>query len=526
MARIQDPRNEKGEKLATEKALLSLEAIVNSDARDLKTVIRNKWSIKSTTNSGSLTTFILPNNNDYYPTGVLFNAIQVPTLKINSKSTQAYLGVVAWYSDGTKKLLSISDNTNPTAIAGNMVWYFSTPFKIESDYRLAFYVLESKESFVLPEPTVNRDIAAIGAAVNTESGFDPWDDWNRATTDLTTGFILNGSTNRSVSYPGWVACTLYELNHVNNKKIHITDEERTAWNKIETALQEVQSGDYINVTDKNIVNVTNIVETISDASSDSLTTEKSIIDYVDDTKVDDVVTKEGAITKWHKTNEYFHMQKSVPDSLKHIPSDNFQVGTDCIGFIMKLLSLSKLKGISIIAATRNPMTGALTTVPWEKRYLKVVDFLTNEVIATSEVGQIVPGAATSMNGNAVGVFYFNLDNQKYFDADREYKVYFVNTETSSNVSIKLAYANGNGYYMTNEGIIFGRLAPSAILADESIVSAPDSFTVSNTVPCKGYSCNFFVDTVKSEEFNHLSKQIGELKNYIAYMGAYLNQLKN
>lgn len=313
-------------------------------------------------------------------------------------------------------------------------------------------------------------------------------------------------------------------NHVGDSS-HITDSERTKWN---SALYTISGSDYIDISDddSNTISVTNIAESISDNTSDSLTTEKSIIDYVEDTKVDDVVTKEGAITKWHKTNEYFHMQKSVPDSLKHIPSDNFQVGTDCVGFIMKLVSLSKLKGISIIAATRNPMTGALTTVPWEKRYLKIVDFLTNEVIATSEVGQIVPGAATSMNGNAVGVFYFNLDNQKYFDADREYKVYFVNTETSNNVSIKLAYANGNGTYMTSEGIIFGKLSPSAILADDSIVSAPDSFTVSDTVDCHGYSCNFFVDTVKSEEFNHLSKQIGELKNYIAYMGAYINQLKN
>ena len=109
---------------------------------------------------------------------------------------------------------------------------------------------------------------------------------------------------------------------------------------------------------------------------------------------------------------------------------------------------------------------------------------------------------------------------------REYKVYFVDTETSDNTSIKLAYANGNGNYKTSEGIIFGKLSPSAILADESIAAAPNSFNVGSDVPCFGYSCNFFVDTVKSDEFNHLSKQIGELKNYIAYMGAYINQLKN
>ena len=522
MARIQDPRNEKGEKLATEKALLSLETIVNGDTRDLKTIIRNKWSIKSTTNAGSLTTFILPNNSDYYPTGVLFNAIQVPTLKINSKTTQAYLGVVAWYSDGTKKLLSISDNTNPTAIAGNMVWYFSTPFKIESDYRLAFYVLESKESFVLPEPTVNRDIAAIGAAVNTESGFDPWDDWNRATTDLTTGFILNGSTSKGVSYPGWVACTLYELNHVNNKEIHITDEERTEWNKIETALQEVQSGDYINVTDKNIVNVTNIVENISDASSDSLTTEKSIIDYVDDTKVDNVITKEGIITRWHKNNEYLHMQKSIGDSLQTLNVyENRQAGDTCKGFIMKLPYLSKVKKISLVAA--NLGNYGPQTVTWGNYKLKIIDILSEEVLAESEVGIPGPGS-TSLYGYPFGQFNFTEKNQIYCDADREYKVLFINTSTNDEITLKLAYANGNGSYQTTTGHIFGTLSPKVILEDGTFKQPPAEFTVSNTVPCRGYSCDFAVDMVKSEEFTHLSRQIGELRNYIAYMGAYLNQL--
>ena len=524
MARIQNPQNEKGEKLATEKDLLSLKTIVNSDTRDLKTVIRNKWSINSTTNSGSLTTFILPNNSDYYPTGVLFNAIQVPTLKINSKTTQAYLGVVAWYSDGTKKLLSISDNTNPTAIAGNMVWYFSTPFKIESDYRLAFYVLESKESFVLPEPNVNRDIAAIGAAINTESGFDPWNDWNRATTDLTTGFILNGPTDKSIAYPGWVACTLYELNHVNNKEIHITDEERTEWNKIETALQEVQSGDYINVTNKNIINVTNIVDTISNSSSDSLTTESSIIDYVDDTKVDDVVTKEGIITKWHKNNEYLHMEKSIGDSLKTLNVwENRQEGDICKGFIMKLPYLSKVKKISLVAA--NLTSSGPQSITWENYKLKIVDILNEEVLAESEPG--IPGASsTATYGYPFGQFNFNVNNQIYCDADREYKILFINSSSNTEITLKLAYANGNGSYMTSTGHVFGKLSPKVILEDGTFKQAPTSFTVSDTVPCFGYSCDFAVDMVKSAEFTHLSKQIGELRTYIAYMGSYLNQLNS
>lgn len=285
---------------------------------------------------------------------------------------------------------------------------------------------------------------------------------------------------------------------------------------------------YIEITKKDNntytigLNDDNIASEIS-TTSEKLTTEKSIINYIEDTKTDDVITKEGAITKWHNDNEYFHMQKSMPDSLKHIPSDNFQVGTNCVGFIMKLPNLSKLKGISVIAANRDPMNGTLNTMTWKNYYLKIVDNLTNEVIAISEDGQPESVYSTSYNGYAVGVFYINSDNQKYFDANREYKVYFINKETSDYASIKLAYANGNGNFMTSDGRYFGELSPSVILADGKIESAPNSFTVSNNVPCYGYSCNFFIDIVKSEEFNHLSKEISELRTYLLSMSAYITQ---
>lgn len=271
------------------------------------------------------------------------------------------------------------------------------------------------------------------------------------------------------------------------------------------------------------LNTDNIASEIS-TTSEKLTTEKSIIYYIEDTKTDGVITKEGAITKWHKDNEYFHMQKSVPDSLKHIPSDNRQVGKDCVGFIMKLPNLSKLKGISVIAATVDPIYGPSITMTWKNYYLKIVDYLTNEIIAISEDGQPEPVYSSSSNGYAVGVFYFNSDNQKYFDANRKYKVYFISKQTSDYASIKLAYANGNGHYMTNDGRFFGELSPSVILASGEEESAPSSFTVSNTVPCYGYSCNFFIDIVKSEEFNHLSNEITKLRDYLASMSTYISQL--
>ena len=291
----------------------------------------------------------------------------------------------------------------------------------------------------------------------------------------------------------------------------------------------ISSDIYINVTKPDDIyfiglNTDNIsTEIDSTVKGLKLTTETAIIDYVEDTKTDDVITKEGAITKWHKDNEYFHMQKSMPDSLVHIPSDNFQVGTDCIGFIMKLTNLSKLKGISVIAAIIDPIYGPSTTMTWKNYYLKIVDSLTNEVITISEDGQPVPLYSTSNNGYPVGVFYINSDNQKYFDANREYKVYFVNKETSNYASIKLACANGNGHYMTSDGIIFGKLSPSVILANGDIKAAPDSFKVSDTVPCYGYSCNFFIDIVKSEEFNHLSNEISKLRTYLDSMREYIIQ---
>lgn len=191
---------------------------------DLKTIIPNSYSVKGTGRSGAFTTFVLP--NDFYPAGVQFNSVKIETININGTiPTEAYLGVMAFYPDGTKKKLSISDNTNISATKGNPVWYFSTPFTITEDYKLIFYILKDKESFIEPEPIVDRNVA-IGAMVYDINVPDPYYDWSGAQTNLNFGFIVNGEFIPSKSYPSWPGCTLYEINHVNDKNIHLSQKDR------------------------------------------------------------------------------------------------------------------------------------------------------------------------------------------------------------------------------------------------------------------------------------------------------------
>lgn len=189
---------------------------------DLKTIIPNSYSVKGVTKTGGFTTFVLPNN--FCPTGVQLNAVKIKTIGINSTPTEAYLGVMAFYPDGTKKKLSISDNTNITATRGYPVWYFSTPFTVTEDYKLVFYILKDKESFIEPEPIVDKNVA-IGTMVYDTDVLDPYYNWATAQTDLNLGFHINGAFQANNSYPGWPECTLYEINHINNNIKHFKEGE-------------------------------------------------------------------------------------------------------------------------------------------------------------------------------------------------------------------------------------------------------------------------------------------------------------
>ena len=496
-----------------------------SSTYSIKTLVPNEYSVKATERSGAFTTFILPNN--FYPANVQFNSIKIDTLNINGTTpTEAYLGVMALYSDGTKKALSISDNTNLSGTKGSPVWYFSTPFTIKEDYRLIFYILKDKESFIEPEPVVDKNVA-IGAMVYNTDVLDPYDNWDEAQTNLNFGFIVNGEFIRNNAWPSWPACTLYKLNHVNNQDIHITDSERTKWN---SALYTISEGDYVDISgDSNTISVTNITDSISNNTSDSLVTEASVIKYADDTKDENGnITEEGLLTRWHIENEYFHMKKSVADSLKSFNLDNYGVGDVCKGVIMNLPYLSKIKSISLVAVTASSYNQPIASkaMTWSNYRLKIVDILSGEVLATSEIGKNANTAAnTSGKGYPIGVFDFT--EQIYYDAARDYQILFVNA-TDETATIELAYANGNGSYATYENYTFGELSPKVILSDGTIKEHPPTFSVAGqtAVDCKGYACDFAVDTVKSEELTHLSKQIGILKNYIAYMNTYISQIKN
>lgn len=362
-------------------------------------------------------------------------------------------------------------------------------------------------------------------------------------------FINNNDQETSTSYvpnikiygEGRLFATIDELNaHVDNfnnhvgNSTHITDAERTKW---DSALYTITGSDYINIsTDgSKTISVTNIAESISDNTSDLLVTEGSIIKYADDTKDENgEIIEQGLLTRWHIENEYFHMQKSVADSLKSFNLDNYGVGDICKGVIMKLPYLSKIKSISLVAVTASEYNQPLPekAMTWSNYRLKIVDTLSGQVLATSEIGKNANSAANdATKGYPIGLFDFvnsNTDiNQIYCDAQREYQILFVN-EAGETVNIHLAYANGNGSYATYENYTFGELSPKVILPDGTIKEHPLSFSVAGqaAVDCKGYACDFAVDTVKSEELTHLSKQIGELKNYIAYMNAYINQLNN
>lgn len=258
---------------------------------DLKTIIPNSYSVKGVTKTGGFTTFVLPNN--FCPTGVQLNAVKIKTIGINSTPTEAYLGVMAFYPDGTKKKLSISDNTNITATRGYPVWYFSTPFTVTEDYKLVFYILKDKESFIEPEPIVDKNVA-IGTMVYDTDVLDPYYNWATAQTDLNLGFHINGAFQANNSYPGWPECTLYEINHINNNIIHVTQAEKDIWNAGGNALQEIIEGDHIEV-DGNTVGV-NTSSLVAD------TTFTTKVNELATAKANTAVTNhENSTTKLHVT---------------------------------------------------------------------------------------------------------------------------------------------------------------------------------------------------------------------------------
>lgn len=237
-------------------------------ADDLKTIISNSYSVKGITRTGAFTTFVLPNN--FYPAGIQFNSVKIETININGTTpTEAYLGVMAFYPDGTKKKLSISDNTNISATKGNPVWYFSTPFTITEDYKLVFYILKDKESFIEPEPIVDRNVA-IGAMVYDTDVSDPLDDWTGAQTDLNFGFHVNGEFIATHAYPGWPGCTLYEINHVNNDAKHFKEgEHEQLFSDDERLFATIEE---FSILEKNINDINNEIETYNYSFAQSVET--------------------------------------------------------------------------------------------------------------------------------------------------------------------------------------------------------------------------------------------------------------
>lgn len=713
--------------------------------------------------SGDYTTFVLPYN--IVPVGSSINTVKLEITK-GSPGASAYLGAGLLSTDGSIKLLRVSNNAESISSSGILTWYFDEALELEENSRFVFYLLKNKEDFISPHPLVSSDVRICSRAARVVPGSD-YSSWDNVISNLNYGFISNAANLEAGNYNSmwdeYPVCTLSKIHHVNNdirhfkegeheqlfsddgrlfatteevsileenindinneietfnydlaqsvetgvvnntvnntrgfatlitdnitlakvitychpsggaensniwlkvfekttaphifkgisdtslnhahgssleytfknsdikleankeyffvfcpdsqksstifntasdsidccikavpnttghggmlganavtqqgimalhkiyKKLgkfafafasdleehvdnfnnhvgdstHITDAERTKWN---SALYTITGSDYINIsTDASkTISVTNIAESISDNTSDSLVTESSVIKYVDDTKDENgEIIEQGLLTKWHIENEYFHMQKSVADSLKSFNLDNYGLGDTCKGIIMNLPYLSKIKSISLVAVTASEYNQPLPekAMTWSNYRLQIVDTLSGQVLATSEIGKNANTSAnTASKGYPIGLFDFvnSYDenqklviNQIYCDAKRDYQILFVN-EAGETVNIHLAYANGNGSSATYENYTFGELAPKVILPDGTIKEHPLSFSVAlqPALECKGYACDFAVDTVKSEELTHLSKQIGELKNYIAYMNASINQLKS
>lgn len=706
--------------------------------------------------SGDYTTFVLPYN--IVPVGSSINTVKLEITK-GSPGVSAYLGAGLLSTDGSIKLLRVSNNAESISSSGILTWYFDEALELEENSRFVFYLLKNKEDFISPHPLVSSDVRICSRAARVVPGSD-YSSWDNVISNLNYGFISNAANLEAGNYNSmwdeYPVCTLSKIHHVNNdirhfkegeheqlfsdderlfatteelsiveenindinneietfnydlaqsietgnisninntrgfatlitdnitlakvitychpsggaensniwlkvfeksaphifkgisdtslnhahgssleytfknsdikleankeyffvfcpdsqkssttfstasdsvdcciktvnnttghggmlganavtqygvmalhkiyKKLgkfafafasdleehvdnfnnhvgdstHITDAERTKWN---SALYTITGSDYINIsTDASkTISVTNIAESISDNTSDSLVTEGSVIKYADDTKDENgEIIEQGLLTKWHIENEYFHMQKSVADSLKSFNLDNYGLGDTCKGVIMNLPYLSKIKSISLVAVTASEYNQPLPekAMTWSNYRLQIVDTLSGQVLATSEIGKNANTSAnTASKGYPIGLFDFvdsNEDiNQIYCDAKRDYQILFVN-EAGETANIHLAYANGNGSSATYENYTFGELAPKVILPDGTIKEHPLNFSVAlqEPVDCKGYACDFAVDTVKSEELTHLSKQIGELKNYIAYMNASINQLKS
>lgn len=401
---------------------------------DLKTFIKNKHSVNGTARSGAFTTFVLPNN--FYPTNIHFNSIKIETLNIKDKDGQlveaypAYLGVAALYSNGSKKLLSISDNTNLTARAGSPIWYFSTPFKIESDYKLIFYVLKDKENFIEPEPNVDAENAAISAIVYDTDILDPYYNWEAAQTDLNFGFIINGLYQQNKAYPGWPACTLYELNHVNNTELHISAEDRTKLDSYNTAINKITNdiskinSDFSTIN-SNISTLTADINnheadttihyqkfnTITETESATVSS-KAIYDALKAVKVE-----EGPITYetvWDKINS--GSEKANAGGFYFTPDEDISCNT-----------------IEIYNIVKSSETA------FEEAYIKIWDKNTGSLVASSIEKTTLSGTSsdiwllptTELIANTVYIVTFN-DNNTSTSLDAGYKVRFELLATNDN----------------------------------------------------------------------------------------------
>lgn len=175
--------------------------------------------------SGDYTTFVLPYN--IVPVGSSINTVKLEITK-GTPDTSAYLGAGLLFTDGSTKLLRVSNNAESISSRGILTWYFDEALELEENSRFVFYLLKNKEDFISPHPLVSSDVRICSRAARVVPGSD-YSSWDNVISNLDYGFIANAvnleAGNYNYMWDEYPVCTLSKIHHVNNDIRHFKEGE-------------------------------------------------------------------------------------------------------------------------------------------------------------------------------------------------------------------------------------------------------------------------------------------------------------
>lgn len=175
--------------------------------------------------SGNYTTFVLPYN--IVPVGSSINTVKLEITK-GTPDTSAYLGAGLLFTDGSTKLLRVSNNAESISSRGILTWYFDEALELEENSRFVFYLLKNKEDFISPHPLVSSDVRICSRAARVVPGSD-YSSWNNVISNLNYGFISDAANLEAGNYNSmwdeYPVCTLSKIHHVNNDIRHFKEGE-------------------------------------------------------------------------------------------------------------------------------------------------------------------------------------------------------------------------------------------------------------------------------------------------------------